>query len=143
MKSDSDPFLSSSHIGRAPASWASQLEADAALVAKLGLSNARLAKQLRIFRDTAKTGLGQSVRVPPHFEAEMDDTRGRLPCPFGDAGAFAKLNTTIRNLATGETLVLSDLSLHLMELHGWFGDPGSPFRLDPGTLARILEISTP
>ena len=117
------------------------MEADNARVAKSGLTRSHIAKRLRMFRDSAESGLGRVVSITPHFEAVMDDARGRLPCPFGDSGAFAKLNTTIRNLATGEAFVLSDLSLHMIETHGWFGLPDSPFRLDPRLLVRILEIA--
>lgn len=122
---------------------APQMNADGAILDKLGLTREIIARRIRLFRAAAETGLGQEVPVAPHFEALMDDARGRLPCPFGDACAFAKRNTTIRNLATGESVVVSDLALHLIEDHGCFGDPGSPFRLDPQALARILETARP
>ena len=120
---------------------APQMNADGAILDKLGLTREIIARRIRLFRAAAETGLGQEVPVAPHFEALMDDARGRLPCPFGDACAFAKRNTTIRNLATDERGRF-DL-VHLIEDHGCFGDPGSPFRLDPQALARILETARP
>ena len=122
------------------ASRARRISDDCAMLDRLGLTREIVARRLRMFRAAAETGIGRPVGVPPHFEAVMDDARGRLPCPFGDARAFAKLNTTIRNLATGESAVVSDLALHMIEEHGWFGDPASPFRLGPELLARIMEL---
>lgn len=126
-----------------PASWAKQMAMDAENIAAIGLTCDRIAQRLRMFRAAAETGLGRAVQVSPYFESAIDDTRGRLPCPFGDTGAFAKLNTSIRNIATGKTLEFSDLSLHMIEKHGWFGAAESPFRLDPKTLAQVLEIAPP
>jgi hypothetical protein len=67
--------------------------------------------------------------------------RGKLPCPFGDKGFFRKTSVTLKKISTNEQLAWSDLALHLIEAHGFYQGKGSPFRLDPANIAKILELT--
>jgi len=46
----------------------------------------------------------------------------------------------LKKMASGENLVWSDLTIHLIEEHGFYQGKGSPYRLDPSEVKRILEL---
>jgi len=114
------------------------LIADDAAVQRLGLTHAELAQRLRALREAGAKGLGLGIRVAPHFEVRVESVRGKLPCPFHHPGVFQKVNTQITRLDTGEELSFTDLGLHLIEAHGFYGGLGSPYRLEPEAVARLL-----
>lgn len=109
-------------------------------VEQAGLSHVRIAARLSELRDQALAGLGEFVKVPPHFEVKAESIRGRLPCPFGEIGLHAKTNITVRNIRTNRTLVYTDLGIHLIETHGFYQGEGAVFRLDPETLIEFLGL---
>ena len=115
------------------------IEADGAAVARLGLTHAALAARMRELRQAGARGLGEFVKAPDHFEVRVDAVRGRLPCPFGHPGMYLKEFIVVRNMRLGEEVIFSRLSIHLIETHGFYEGLGSPYRLDPAALARILE----
>jgi hypothetical protein len=116
------------------------LDDDAARVQRLGLTHADLAARMRALRRAGASGLGEAVDVAPHFEVRVDGVRGRLACPFGHKGLYAKVNITVRNTTLGEEVTYTDLAIHLIDAHGFYEGRKSLFRLDPETLARVLEI---
>jgi hypothetical protein len=117
------------------------LDADGAAVLRLGLTHRRIAERLAEFRAAGIAGLGTDLPVAPHFEVRVDGARGALPCPFGHPGLHDKTFTLIRNLRLGEELACSDLQLHLIAEHGFYEGEGSPYRLAPERLARVLELA--
>ncbi len=116
------------------------LQDDDHAVRKLGLTHADIAQKMVALRRAGWDGLGEPVAVPPHLEVCVDAARGTIPCPFGDQDAIAKVNTTVRNLASGERVVFSDLNIHLIAAHGFYEGRGAQFRLDPEQLRDALEI---
>ncbi len=114
---------------------------DEAAVARLGLTHQAIAARLREFREAGEKGLGIAVDVAPHFEARVDGVRGRLPCPFGHAGLFDKTFCVLRNRKIQDELMFTDLQIHLIESHGFYEGEGSLYRLPPGRLARVLELT--
>lgn len=109
-------------------------------MAALGLTPKTMAEAMIYFRDRGFPGLGDFVSVPPYFEVLVDSIRGKIPCPFGDPGVFAKTNILVRNLRLKREISFTDLSIHLVYSHGFFEGVGSPFRVEPDDLAEILEI---
>ena len=81
---------------------------------------------------------GDPVVVDDTFEISVDSTRGRLPCPFGHPGLYPNEVVTVRNIQLDETLTFTRLNIHLIASHGFYEGVGSPYRLDPTTLARVL-----
>jgi len=116
------------------------LRADDAAVRRRGLTHARIAQRLLALRQAGWEGLGEPVSVPPHFEVSVEAARGKLFCPFGDPGSFAKVNTTVRNLKRGTEIIFTDLNIHLIAAHGFYEGRGAPFRLDPEQLMDTLEM---
>lgn len=116
------------------------LDADDAEVNRLGLTHEGIAARMRELRDAGKKGIGLPIRVGGDFEVRVDSVRGKLPCPFGHAGLFQKMNTTVRNLAGGGEVTYTDLNIHMIGEHGFYEGRGSGFRLEPAELKEILAV---
>lgn len=127
-------------FGRDERGLAAILQADDETIRHHGLTHAHIAKRLLALRQTGWAGLGEPVSVPPHFEVCVDAARGTLSCPFGDQGSFAKVNITVRNLASGKEITFTDLNIHLIATHGFYEGHGAQFRLDPEQLMGTLEM---
>jgi len=115
------------------------LTADDGEARRLGYGHQDIARRMVELRDAGMAGLGEFLDVAPHFEVRVDSVRGKLPCPFGDPGIFQKTNTTVRNKRLGREVTYTDLHIHLIGSHGFYEGQGSPFRLEPGELAEVLE----
>ncbi len=59
-----------------------------------------------------------------------------MPCPFGHAGLYPKIVATVRSGT--EEIRFSQLGIHLIRKHGFFGGKGSVFRVEPEKLVRIF-----
>lgn len=127
-------------LGADDRNLAAILRADDASVRRRGLTHARIARRLIALRQAGWGGLGETVSVPPHFEVRVDAARGKLSCPFGDPGSFAKVNTTVRNLERRTETTFTDLNIHLIAAHGFYEGRGAPFRLEPDQLMAVLEM---
>ncbi|MBI2437665.1 MAG: hypothetical protein HYV36_02475 [Lentisphaerae bacterium] len=136
-----DPAARRAFLGPDKRSLKDILRTDAAAVRRRGLTHARLAKRLRALRQAGWPGQGEIVAAPPHFAVRVEAERGYLPCPFGDKGALAKVNTTVRNLARGLEITFSDLNIHLIAAHGFYEGKGAQFRLDPEQLIDTLAMA--
>lgn len=111
------------------------IEADEELFKALDLDFEQVANRLEVLARKGSEGLGEPVTVEERYLVKSDEARGRLPCPFGD-GLYHKNSVSVQR---GEdTIIYSDLSLHLLRLHHFCQGQGSPFRLDPVLLKRIL-----
>ena len=110
-------------------------------VKRLGLTHERIAARMEELRDEGAKGLGEFIRVEPHFQVRVESVRGKLPSPFGGPGLHRKTNTEVRNETNGREVVYSDLQIHLIDKHGFYQGKGSMFRLDPADLAAVLEIT--
>jgi len=128
-------------LGPDERSLAAILQADDKAIRRRGLTHAHIAQRLLALRQAGWEGLGEPVSVPPHFEVCVDAARGTLPCPFGDQGSLAKVNTTVHNLESGKEITFTDLNIHLIATHGFYEGHGAQFRLDPEELMDTLEIS--
>ena len=84
--------------------------------------------------------LGTEVLVDNKFLVSADDVRGRLPCPWGHKGLYAKTNVRVKNLENNEGIIFTGLHLHMIEAHGFYEGRGSSFRLDPEKLKRALDL---
>lgn len=115
------------------------LEADSREVARLGLTHARIADQLQVFLDRARDGLGTEVVYGDH-RLRHHGARGRVPCPWGHPGIYEKGDVHLTRVATGESIIFSELQVHLIREHGFYEGRGSPYRLDPAALKRILGL---
>jgi hypothetical protein len=116
------------------------LDADQAIVSRLGLTHADIARRLRGLTAIARRQLGNSVVIEDAFEVRLEEARGLMPCPFGHPRRYLKNVTFLRRLRTGEALQWSALGVHMIDRHGFYQGEGSPFRLDPEEIVRLLDI---
>lgn len=95
-----------------------------------GLSSQDISKRLQVFIDTAKAGLEGPVNYE-HYVVQLQWVRGRVPCPFGEPGLHPKISVRVKNTKNNQTLHYTQLSVHLIQDHGFYGGRGSKFRIEP------------
>jgi hypothetical protein len=96
---------------------------------------------MRHLLDEGRKGLGEPVTVDRKWIVQVFEARGFLPSPFED-GIFRKVNAQVTLLTDGESteqsILYSDLSLHLIDKYHFFQGKGASFRLAPGAIKRVL-----
>lgn len=112
---------------------------DEEMLIKLNCNIETIIDKLKYLKKMGEKGLGEPITVDGKWEVQVGEARGHLPCPFED-GIFRKVVTKITNLERNESIIFSDLSLHLIEKHHFFQGKGSPFRIDPAKVIRVLDI---
>lgn len=125
------------------------LAADAHALAALDLSAERLAGGLRALLDPVVSVRKSAARIGHHW-ISLKRYRGFQRCPFEDGcGAgigpdqrFASLDWQVRNLKTLQALKGPGLIVHLIDAHGFFNGTQVPYRVEPGALARLLELGS-
>lgn len=106
-------------------------------MADAGLSYEDTAEKLAYFLLEGQRGLGEPVTIDEKWLIRVIDPRGKLPCPFRD-GFFHKMTAEITRKSTGESLIVTDLSIHLLREHHYIEGRGSHFRLEPQVVKRVL-----
>jgi|GEM_PF-189980 len=117
------------------------IRADEKDLKKLNLTHQAIARRMSYFREAGENGLGEFVKLAPHFEISCEVARGFIPCPFGEPGMHRKTMVIVRNLRLRKEITFSDLNIHLIAAHDFYEGRGSPFRLEPVDLAQVLEIN--
>ena len=119
------------------------IEADEERFAQLCLDFDEVSERLRYLLDRGRSGLGEPVTVDGKWLVTVSEARGHLPSPFED-GIHRKVNALIERApggkGTGERVLVSDLSLHLLEKYHFLEGKGSCFRVEPDVLKRVLEL---
>jgi hypothetical protein len=119
------------------------IEADEEAFERLGLDFDEVAKLLRRLLEEGRKGLGEPVTIDNKWIVTTTEARGHLASPFED-GIFRKVNARIERAPdgkpTGEELLVSDLSLHLLEKNHFLQGKGSSFRNEPEQIKRVLEL---
>jgi hypothetical protein len=111
---------------------------DGQTMERLGLTAERVAGFLQSLIDEAKKGLEGPVDAGPCI-VRLDWARGLVPCPFGEKRLQPKITVEAVRKRTGETIRFSQLSVHLIREHRFFGGEGSPFRVDPEVLSVWMQ----
>ncbi|NLN47383.1 MAG: hypothetical protein GX153_12595 [Clostridiaceae bacterium] len=127
-------------LGTDKRSPAEIIQKDQETVESLGLTHAVIARRMRDLTEAGKAGLGRPVVVDGALEVTVEDARGAIACPFKDRAFTAKQVTEVVHTKTGQSLRWSDLNIHLIEAHGFYEGEGAPFRIDPATLIRLIEV---
>jgi rubredoxin len=114
------------------------IEEDMAEVALFDYSLKEIAERMTEITEKAAHGLGTRVSIDDTLEAEVDDNRGTLVCPWPGEGEYIKRLTHAYRKGTGASALWSDLSIHLIRAHGFFQGRGSAFRIEPRELIRVI-----
>ncbi|MCG8481001.1 MAG: hypothetical protein MI724_18045 [Spirochaetales bacterium] len=115
------------------------IEADEEEFARLGLDFDHVVATLRNLLEAGRKGLGEPVTIDDRWVVTTSEARGHLASPFED-GIFRKVNALIRNTADENELLVSDLSLHLIEKNHFLQGKGAPFRIEPDMIKKVLEL---
>ncbi|MCG8453565.1 MAG: hypothetical protein MI717_10340 [Spirochaetales bacterium] len=126
-------------LGNDRRSLSTILDEDAQVMRKLGIDPVAVAQQLRHFMEEGRKGLGEPRTVDGEWLVKTDEARGKLPCPWED-GVFRKINVTVERKDTGEKIFYTDLSIHLLEAHGFLEGRGSTFRLNLESIKHVLKL---
>lgn len=125
-------------MGDDPRSVTEVIDIDAGELSRLGVTAGEVAARMEEITDKAAPAQGTWVEIAPGREAQVDETRGANPCPWRHRGRYFKRVTTVRRKDSGETIRWSDLSTHMIGVHGFFEGKGSMFRVDPVAFVRML-----
>lgn len=115
------------------------IRADNVTMQALGVTPQAIAQSMRRLTREGMAGLGDPVETRG-FEIEVDEWKGLILCPFKDQRRAAKRQTVVRRLSDKKELRWSDLSIHLIEDHGFFQGIGSSYRIEPQELVEFLGI---
>jgi len=105
---------------------------------RLGLTREAAADFLQRLLDEGKKGL----EGPVDFEGrilQIHWARGLLPCPFGEPRLHSKITATVNDPSTGRKLRFSQLAIHLIRGHGFFGGQGSQYRIEPEEVIGFMR----
>ncbi len=125
-------------LGRDERSLADIIQADEEAFRRLGLEFDAVADRLEAWKESGTRGLGEPITVEGRWLVRTGDARGVLPCPWED-GVYHKNSVDVTDPRNGDLIIYSDLSVHLLRVHHFCQGLGSPFRLDPDTLARMMK----
>ena len=115
------------------------LDTDNSTVVGLDLTHERIAARLGAVLRRAVAALGTPVSVGEGLTAVHHEAMGRIPCPWGRCGTFAKGEVELADDLTGRTLRFTALSVHQIAEHGFYQGRGSRYRLDPAELWAALN----
>lgn len=117
------------------------IDDDAAECSRLNLHCESAGLVLERLIQLGRAGLGDPVVVDELFEVSVTEHRGALPCPWGDHFFSLKAIVESVNLSNRARLRFTPLSAHFIRRHAFFQGKGSPFRIEPTALVRLLEGS--
>ena len=131
-------------LGDDPRSPERIIEEDAIFFDELGLDFDAVADRLEELAKRGEAGLGEPITVGKLL-VQSGDARGMLPCPWED-GFFHKNAVSVspadmpaESCVEGEDmLIYSELSIHMLRVHHFCQGRGSPFRLEPSLIKRLL-----
>lgn len=103
----------------------------------LGLGYGEVTRMLKDLMEKGEAGLEEFITVDGKWLARTLEARGPLPCPFED-GIQRKITSEVINKNNNAKILFSAMSIHLLEVHHFHGGTGSPFRLEPDMLKKVL-----
>ena len=115
---------------------------DLAELAAMNISQEQLAARMRELTKKGLEGMGGPIDFGG-FTLVVEDYMGWMGCPFRDYRRAAKRITRATAAKGGQQMQWSDMSIHLIEAHGFFQGLGSPYRLEPVALADFLGLTRP
>ena len=103
------------------------------------IKKTELVELLKKAYEKVKQGYGQKVKLTDRLMGEFFEAKGRIPSPFRGDGVFEKGEARIHDKNTGKEIILTALSINLIEKHDFFQGKGSRYRLDPVETYNILK----
>ena len=116
------------------------IEPDRSALVGLGASHEAIAERLQAVYDKARAGLGTPVAIDERLTAVWREAMGRIPCPWGRCGTFPKGEVELADGETGQSFLLTPLSIHQIAAHGFFQGRGARYRVEPEVACRLLGL---
>ncbi len=113
---------------------------DRTTIEKIGVTKDKLVSELKTVYDKSKRALGAEIEIAPNVFARFYESMGRIPSPFKGEGVFEKGEAVITSKMTNQQLIITSLSIHLIEKHDFFQGKGSRYRLDPERIIKLLNV---
>jgi len=114
------------------------IQADAKVLVQYQMKKETIARELKKLIHIGKQGLESEVETDDYAILVQWD-RGMIACPFGEPGLHPKLIAKVKDKGSGVTIRYSQLCVHLVQHHGFFGGKGSAFRVDPEIVCPMLQ----
>jgi len=116
------------------------LQADAAAERASALTHEAIGRRLEQILQAAVAALGRPVEVAGALTACYHESMGRIPCPWGECGLFAKGEVELTDTRNNKTVRFTPLSVHMIYRHGFYQGPGSRYRIEPTEIVELLDI---
>jgi hypothetical protein len=114
------------------------INSDMSELAELKITTEKIVNRMNAITNAAIPALGCWIQVDKKLEAKVEEAKGLLSCPWPHPARFAKRVTYVKNLQSGQSIKWADLNIHLIESHNFFEGKGSPFRIEPKELIKII-----
>jgi hypothetical protein len=114
------------------------IETDEKVLLALSKTAEQVADRMEYFTKATYESFMGPVIVDKIYEVETEVTRGKLQCPFGHPGIYRKSITSVLNKTNNLKVRWTALNIHLIREHHFFEGTGSPFRLEPDQLAKVI-----
>ncbi len=115
------------------------IDADGAEVARLGSSGQELSQKLEHIFLAARAALGTKALITDRLSAVYKEAMGRIPCPWGQCGTFAKGHIEILDTQSGLRIMFTALNVHMIRAHGFYQGRGSRYRLEPSEIYQLFS----
>lgn len=115
------------------------ISTDLALLEKTGITAVQIADLFTEIYNKALKGFGAEVEILPDVYGKYNESMGKIPSPFPGEGVFRKGEVTVTDKKSGYEIVITPLSIHLIQAHGFFQGRGSRYRIEPEKAAGLLK----
>jgi hypothetical protein len=132
-------FSADGYLGTDPRTPEEIIEEDKAEMTRLGVTKDKIGAALRDLYVKAERAMGNQLKISETVTVCHDEARGQIPSPYPGDGVFPKGRVKLTNSASKQTLLITPLSIHLIEKHGFFQGKGSKYRIEPETAARFVK----
>jgi hypothetical protein len=116
------------------------IKEDLQTLKNLGIDRKKLIAALRNAYVAAERAMGNPVDIADGVSAVHHEARGKISSPFSEDGTCQKGEAVITDKKSGETFIITPLSIMLIERHDFFQGKGSPYRTDPQVIVKLLGI---
>ncbi len=114
-----------------------RIDSDRALLTQFDATAEELGQRLETLWHKARKTTDEEYEPAPGITIRVEEYGGRISCSFGHSGSYAKGRMMV--ITQDLRLSISPLSIHMIKSHGFFGGRGSPHRIEPNQIVRLLR----
>ncbi|HBG27186.1 MAG: hypothetical protein A2Y10_07425 [Planctomycetes bacterium GWF2_41_51] len=114
------------------------INSDMSDLSELGVSITKIVSRMKEITAKAESSLGNWTQIDDRLQARVDEAKGHIICPWPHPAGCAIRITYVRIPETNQDFQWTDLNIHLIEEHNFFEGKGSPYRIEPKELVKII-----